>query len=193
MNRDTLPSGADVALAFGELMVRARRVIATEPAAPPATAAAAVRAAIGEIWPKVMPEAVRDAMLTAAEMAVGAGITTIPGEIDAHYPHTQFDAAVMLELTAEWIAEGSPRTGGFTPPEAFASSVAFDREEDEQTLTSLAVLLTLAHIAAADRADDQAPVCESCGKFLPEGGPAYRDTEGNPLCAPCGRDDPDDE
>jgi hypothetical protein len=92
-------------------------------------------------------------MITAAQVAVEAGVAVVPDAAAAMFPGGHVDGADgMLELTGEWIAAGRPGPGsypgGFMPPFAFASSVAFDRDEDDQTLTSVSVLLTLAHLAA---------------------------------------------
>jgi hypothetical protein len=54
----------------------------------------------------------------------------------------------MLELTADWVASGSPeRPGAFPPPAAYASSAAFDRDEDAEMLAALSLLLAVAHPA----------------------------------------------
>jgi hypothetical protein len=163
MNRDDVPTGAAVALATGELMVTARRLTARLPrldeSAPGqlAAAAAVVRAGVAEIWPKVPPEAARDVMVTSAEMACEAGVTTVPEPVAEMLPGELDGAEGMLTLTAEWRAETYPsdrRAGvpmgpgvSMPPPVAFASSVAFDRGEDRETLSSLSMLLTLAHLS----------------------------------------------
>lgn len=160
MNRDTLPGPGSVALATGELMVTARRLTARLPrlaeSSPEqlAAAVAVVRAGVLELWPQVMPEAARDVMLTCAETACEAGVREVPGAVADMLPGELDGAAGMLELTAEWIAAGRPEraAGGFAPPYAFASSVAFDRDEDTETLASVSVLLTLAHLALPVRA-----------------------------------------
>jgi hypothetical protein len=160
MKRDPAPSPAAVALATGELMVTARRLTARLPrlaqSAPEQLTAAvtAVRAGILDgLWSKVPPEAVREVMVTTAEMACEAGVTEIPESVAAMLPGDLDGAEGMLELTREWIAAGRPEPGPgrFTPPSAFAGSVAFDRAEDEQTLASLSVLLTLAHLTIPAR------------------------------------------
>jgi hypothetical protein len=155
MNRDDMPTGADVASATADLFAAARRTVAALPlGADQAAAVAAVRSALGQLWPKVMPEAVRDVMVSAAQLACEYGVTELPTAVVGQYTAGPLDgAAGMLELTGQWIAEGrpAPANGLFTPPMAFASSVAFDRDEDEETLTSLAALLALAaDVALAD-------------------------------------------
>lgn len=153
MNRDDLPSGLDVALAFGELMVLGRRTVAAlPPDTVPAAAVAAVRDAVGQLWPKVTPEAARDVLVSAAKLACEHGVTELPAAVVDQYGARQLDGADgMLELTGEWIAAGrpAPSNGPFTPPIALASSVAFDRDEDAETLTSVAALLALSHLALA--------------------------------------------
>lgn len=146
-----------VALATGELMVAARRTVTALPAdAAPAAVVAEIRSALGQLWPRVPPEAVREVLISAAELAAELGVTQMPDDLSVElaerYPGQLDGADGMLELTAEWITAGKPtRPGGFTPPTAFASSVAFDRAEDEETLTSLAALLAVSHLALAER------------------------------------------
>lgn len=55
----------------------------------------------------------------------------------------------MLELTADWVASGSPeRPGAVSPPAAYASSAAFDRDEDAETVAAASLLLlAVAHPA----------------------------------------------
>jgi hypothetical protein len=143
-----MPTGAAIALATAGMMVTARRLTARLPRLADQTpeslaaAVAVVRAGLLAIWPDMPPEAVRDVMMGAAEAACEAGITGVPEDLAGMLPG--LDAAEgMLELTGEWIAEGKPEP---TPPLMFASSVAFDRSEDAETLASLSVLLTLAHL-----------------------------------------------
>jgi hypothetical protein len=152
MNRDTMPTGAAIALATGELMVTARRLTARLPRLADQTpegivsAAVVVRAGILELWPKVPPEAVRDVMASCAEAACEAGVTEIPEAVAAAFPGQLDGAEGMLEMT-HGQRSGEYPGRAVAPPVAFASSVAFDRDEDEQTLASLSVLLTLAHLA----------------------------------------------
>lgn len=156
MKRDPAPGPGVVALATGELMVAARRTVAALPDTTPAAVVAELRSALGQLWPRVPPEAVRDVLISAAELAADLGITQMPDDLSVElaelYPGQLDGADGMLELTAEWITAGKPTgPGGFTPPVAFASSVAFDRAEDEETLTSLAALLAVSHLALAER------------------------------------------
>jgi hypothetical protein len=155
MNRDEIPAGGIVALQTGELMVAARQATAHLPRLTEQTpeglrsAVAAVRHVIEQAWPSVVPETARDVMVAAARMACDAGIWQVPEAICEALPGMQtMTADAVLELTAEWVDAGEPAPGaGFTPPVAYASSAAFDRDEDEETLVSVAVLLTLAHLA----------------------------------------------
>jgi hypothetical protein len=164
MDRDNLPTGAAVALATGELMVIARHTVAgLPPTTEPAAVVAALRAAVGQLWPKVMPEAARDVMVAAAELACECGVTELPADVISRYSGGPLNGADgMIELTGEWLAAGKPEPepGRFTPPFALASSVAFDRDEDEETLTSLAALLAIAHMAARDRAENEEGMSE---------------------------------
>jgi hypothetical protein len=158
MDRDHPPSGADVALATGELMARGRRAVAAWPDVRPNELPALVnevRITVSELWPRVPPEAARDVLVAAAELACRAGVTEVPAELGEVYAGELDGAEGMLALTREWLAEtyASDRREATPPPVAFASSVAFDRDEDAETLTSLAVLLVLAHVAARDAAE----------------------------------------
>jgi hypothetical protein len=145
MDRDTPPDNLVAALMFGELMAAGRRAAITAPAGL-AAAAAAVQTAITPLWPQVVPEAARDVLVACAQLAVSRGITALPAGIEDE------TAAAMLELTAAQPASGSPGTaGGFAPPVAYASSAAFDRDEDAATLSALALLMALAHPAAPGR------------------------------------------
>jgi hypothetical protein len=116
----------------------------------PAAAVAAVRAWIGHVWLGIPPEAVRDAMCSAATTAWRAGVTTVPA---ASADQT---AEWMLEMTGEWLGwlddgHQAAEIGARMPaPVAFASSVALDRDEDAATLTTLATLLVLACTTPAD-------------------------------------------
>jgi hypothetical protein len=156
MNRNDQPDLAAAAVAIGELLVTARRTVAaylTAQAAGsvigPAVAVEAVRAAVEPLWPRIPPEAARDVMVSMAAMACEHGVTTVPADVTARYPG-QLDAADgLLELTST----SAPAAAGphhFTPAAAYASSVAFDRDEDDATLVSLAALAALAHIANRD-------------------------------------------
>jgi hypothetical protein len=90
--------------------------------------------------------ALRDVLVACAQLAVSRGITTLPAAIEDE------TAASMLELTAEQAASGSPGSAsGFAPPVAYASSAAFDRDEDAAALSALAPLMAIAHPAAPGR------------------------------------------
>lgn len=157
MRREPIPTPGVVALATGELMVAARRTVATLPAGTePRAAVAEMREALSQLWPTVPPESVRDVLIGATELASELGITEVPEDLSAElaelYPGELDGADGMLDLMTEWVNAGRPiGPGAFTPPVAFASSTAFDRDEDEETLTSLAVLLAISHLALAER------------------------------------------
>ena len=166
MDRDTPPDGLAAALMFGELMAAGRRAAIAAPD-DLAEAAAAVQAALTLLWPHVVPEAARDVLTTCAQIAVSRGVTELPASVG------NITAATVLELTAEWVAAGSRDPGArFTPPVAYASSVAFDRDEDAETFAAVALLLAVAHPAAPAREldDDDWPVsCPECGGDDPQG------------------------
>ena len=167
MDRDTPPDGLVAALMFGELMAAGRRAaIAQEPGLPD-EAAAAVQSALTPLWPRVVPEAARDVLITCAQTAVNSGITKLPATVDS------ITARTMLELTAEWVAAGSPDPGArMTPAAAYASSAAFDRDEDAETFAAVALLMAVAHPAgpALDDEDDGRPwTCPECGGDDPKG------------------------
>jgi hypothetical protein len=166
MDRDTPPDSLVTALMFGELMAAGRRAAITAPG-DLAAAAAAVQTAITPLWPQVTPEAARDVLVACALQAVARGIIDLPASID------DITAGAMLELTAGWVAAGSPGAR-FTPPVAYASSAAFDRDEDAATLAAVSLLMAVAHPAA--------------GGVSPEGWPA--EDEDWPACPECGGDDP---
>ncbi len=120
MTRDLPPAGPMAALMFAEIMATGRRAAIAAPG-DLAEAAAAVQAALTPMWPHVVPEAARDALVTCAQIAVSRGITELPSTV------SNITAAAMLELTAGWVAAGSPDPGArFTPPVAYASSAAFE-------------------------------------------------------------------
>ena len=190
MDRDTPPDGLVAALMFGELMAAGRRAAVAAPD-DLAAAVAAVHAAIAPLWPQVVPEAARDVLVACAQLAVTCGITELPAGIEDQ------TAAGMLELTATQPASGSPETaGGFAPHVAYASSAAFDRDEDAATLAAIALLMAVAHPAAnvvspedwpADN-EDWPAACPECGGDDPKG--TYGCECWNPAaCSECG--DPD--
>ena len=168
MDRDSPPDTLVASLMFGELMATGRRAaIAQEPGLPD-EAAAAVQDALTPLWPRVVPEAARDVLVTCAQLAVSQGITRLPDSAGS------ITAATMLELTAEWVAAGSPDPGArMTPPAAYASSAAFDRTEDAETFAAVALLLAVAHPAEAAREldddDDWPASCPECGSDDPQG------------------------
>jgi hypothetical protein len=74
-----------------------------------------VQAALTPLWSRVVPEAARDVLTTCAQIAVNRGVTELPASAGS------ITAATVLELTAEWVAAGSPGPGArFTPPVAYA-------------------------------------------------------------------------
>jgi hypothetical protein len=164
MNRDLPPSEAVIALIFAEIMTVGRRaaIVASDDLA---EAAAAVQAALTPMWPQVVPEAARDVLTTCAQIAVSRGVTELPPTVG------NITAATMLELTAGWVAAGSPGPGArFTPPVAYASSAAFDRSEDDETLAAVALLMAVAHPPAPVHDDDHWPAtCPECGGDDPQG------------------------
>lgn len=166
MDRDTPPDSLVAALMFGELMATGRRAAIAAPE-DLADAADAVQAALTPLWPQVVPEAARDVLITCAQIAVGHGVTGLPPGVD------NITAATMLELTAGWVAAGSPAPAvRFTPPTAYASSAAFDRDEDELTFGAVALLLALAHPpapASEPDGEDWPPSCPECGGDDPKG------------------------
>jgi hypothetical protein len=164
MNRDLPPSAAAVTLIFAEIMAVGRRA-AIAASDDLAEAAAAVQAALTPMWPQVVPEAARDVLMTCAQIAVSRGVTDLVPAV------SNITAATMLELTAGWVAAGSPGPGArFTPPAAYASSAAFDRSEDAETFAAVALLMALAHPAVPVHGDDYWPgTCPECGGDDPQG------------------------
>lgn len=150
MNRDSTPTPAAITMATTELFLVVRRTwhkLAANYGLTMATAVGPMAVALGEFWPSTPPESARDALCISARAAVIGGITKVPMQ-DA-----DLTASTLLELTADWLAAnpghevtGAPIGPPGNPPLAFASSCAFDR--DEETLRSLAVLCVLAEMAA---------------------------------------------
>lgn len=133
MNRDDPPSGPVIALAMAEMMTAARR--ATSPGADPTAAVAAIRAELAPLWPRVPPESARDVLVMAAELAWQHGARSLPDG--------------LADQTAEWLLEMTgqddvPEAGAIGSARAFASSVAFDRDEDAETFATVAVVLAAA-------------------------------------------------
>lgn len=164
MNRNQPASEAVSTLIFAETMTVGRRaaIAASEDLAEAATA---VQAALTPMWPQVVPEAARDVLMTCAQLAVSRGVTELPPTV------SNITAATMLELTAGWVAAGSPGPGArFTPPAAYASSAAFDRFEDAETFAAVALLMAVAHPPAPVHDDDWRPAtCPECGGDDPQG------------------------
>jgi hypothetical protein len=166
MNRDLPPSEAVITLVFAEIMAVGRRA-AIAASDDLAEAATAVQAALTPMWPQVVPEAARDVLTASAQIAVSRGVTELPATV------SNITAATMLELTAGWVAAGSPGPGTrFTPPARYASSAAFDRSEDAETFAAVALLMAVAHPPAPELDDDDSwrPwTCPECGGDDPEG------------------------
>ena len=130
----------------------------------------------------------RDVLVACAQVAVSRGITALPADIEDE------TAVSMLELTAAQPASGSPGTaGGSAPPVAYASSAAFDRDEDAATLSAIALLMALAHPAAGVVPPEDLPAdsedwpasCPECGSDDPQG--TYGCECWNPAaCSECG-------
>lgn len=143
MERDHQPFGPVIELMFADVMVAGKRAAMSAPPGDLAAAVTAVRKTIAPMWPRLVPEAARDVMIACAQLAVTLGVTELPAALDS------ITAADMLELTAEWVAAGSPAPRvKFTPPTAYASSSAFDRDEDAETFTAVCLLLAIAHPAS---------------------------------------------
>lgn len=175
MERDEQAAPAMAALMFAEVMVTGKR--AAEAAGDDlAAATAAVRAAITPMWPQLVPEVARDVLMTSARLTVARGVTELPAGTEDP------TAATTLELTATWVAAGSPDPGGRGgPPSAWASSVAFDRDEEPELLAAVCLLLALAHPPAPARDDDRddfdsfydPAYCPECGADLDAGEYSY--------------------
>lgn len=147
MKRDTIPSTYEVALMIGELWAMGRRLTDSRPAYHETNAKQLnmsiqiVREGIAKrLWANTPPETVRDILLLTAEICCNSGLSKLPDWLDTSH------AKWMLEVTQGWIDAGKPTTPNFSPPYAYASSVAFDRNEDTETLDTVAVLLTIAHL-----------------------------------------------
>jgi hypothetical protein len=166
MDRDSV--GVIVAtLAFAELMAAGGRAArGTGDGGLPA-AVAAVRAAVVPLWPRTTPEAARDVLLACADLAFTQHqVVAVPGALGKC-----LIASEMLSLTAGHAADKRPVPAGhrFTPPEAYASSCAFDRDDDAAVLDAVCVLLALANPAVdaiapeGGWADDEDWGCPDCG------------------------------
>lgn len=174
MMRDAPPGPGTTEIIFMDLMIAGKRAAQSAPSGDLAAAITAVRKAVTPMWAIVIPEAARDVLITCAELAVDShDITRVPAEAG---PDVIVDA--MLELTASWIADGRP-SRRFTPPAAYASSTAFDRDDDQAMFTAMCLLLALAHPAIETEYADEAGYDEEWGDGDPdEGG----------RCPECGAD-----
>ncbi|HUY51662.1 MAG TPA: hypothetical protein VMV92_39160 [Streptosporangiaceae bacterium] len=140
MNRDEIPDPAAVAAGTVKLMTLARRHAQSVPwlSCSPRTVRKVILAAVEPAWDSITPEVARDVMITAAEKVLRAGYTITPDEVSDR------TADSLLELTRAHQRPDADR--GINPPRAFASSRAFDRDADRETLQTVCVLLALAHI-----------------------------------------------
>ncbi|MFI0487639.1 hypothetical protein [Actinomadura sp. 9N215] len=150
MNRDEIPDVTTVTLQTMEALSVANRA---STAAVPGSGGDTSRAAmidyvmgyepLRELWARITPEAVRDALSSAARIAVKAGVTTSPENENADTLLTMVRAVLVSEpdhLIVNDPPQGPPRT----PPHVFASSLAFDRlDPDDVTLRVFAVLSVL--------------------------------------------------
>lgn len=161
-------------LGFAELMAAGAKA-RTFPEVRQDGAGAAVREAVTELWPRIIPEAVVDVLISCADMIVTRGVITGPnGYVSVLEGWDNCPvAADMLRITAEWAVNGrpAPAGGSFTPPHALASSMAFDRDDDALVLHGTWVLLALAHQPGTDGSADAADVereytCVECGGEL---------------------------
>ena len=146
------PDATSITRATTNLISTTRRTWLTLTAnrrADPGHAVDVMLAVLSPLWPFTPPESARDALCIAARNAVNAGVTTVPDSI------ADATATFLLDMTAEWLAAnpgdeviGAPIGPPGNPPLTFASSCAFDRDEDAETLGSLAVLCVLAETGA---------------------------------------------
>ena len=142
MNRDQPPhSDAAVAYTVNLMMGAGRRAVTGIPLADrrPALVLAAVRRDIEPLWQWTNPETARDVMILAARRSWQSGVTSCPEDL------ADDSAETMLEFTATTEPDVSPQD-----PWAFASSVAFDRDEDAETFQTVCVLLVLADLREPD-------------------------------------------
>jgi hypothetical protein len=177
MDRDSA-HGVTAALAFAELMAAGGRAARAVGDGGLPAAVAAVRAAVLPLWPRTVPEAARDVLVACAGLAVTRHVVAVPdelGELGESLTGGSLIASAMLELTAEWDADERPppASGRFTPPVAYASSCAFDRDEDATVLDAVCVLLTLAQpagdVASPEDWDADYGTCPECGGDDPQG------------------------
>jgi len=153
---------ATTALIFAELMTLGKRAAATAPD-DLAAATVAVQDALAPFWSRVVPEAARDVLVTCGEIAAAHGYG-LPADVD------DLTAETVLELAAQHGDQ--PRPGGFAPHVAYASSAAFDRDEDPETFAAVCRLLALAHPTTIatdqhyhrdDQDGDDFVWCDDCG------------------------------
>jgi hypothetical protein len=193
MDRDST-GGIVATLAFAELMATGGRAARAAGDGGLPAAVAAVRAAVVPLWPRTTPEAARDVLLACADLAVTQHqVAAVPGELGEC-----LIASEMLSLTAGHAADKRPAPAPrrFTPPEAYASSCAFDRDDDAAVLDAVCVLIALAHPAADVTppedgwADDEDWGCPDCGGDDPQG--TYGCSCFDPsACSECGAHDCD--
>jgi hypothetical protein len=153
MDRDTALDPTGITMATADVMstaARAWRNLEDRERGDLAHAAGVIERTLSYLWPHIPPETARDVMCIAARDAAIAGTATIPAPLE------DMTAECLLEMTAEWLAAhpghqvvndapiGLPEV---CPPLAFASSCAFDREEDAETLRTVAVLYAVAFAA----------------------------------------------
>jgi hypothetical protein len=142
VNRDQPPhSDEAVAYTVGLMLDVGHNTVTGTPIARrnPAAALAAVREAIEPFWQWTNPETARDVMIHGARLAWQSGVTSCPEDL------ADDSAETMLEFTAATVPDVSPQAAW-----AFASSVAFDRDEDAETFQTLCVLLVLAYLREPD-------------------------------------------
>lgn len=149
MMRDCPPGPGTTEIIFMDVMIAGKRAAQAAPPGDLPAAIAAVRKAVNPMWATVIPEAARDVLIACAEVAADNGITSVPNGAG-----TDMIADTMLEMTASWIADGRP-SGRFTPAAAYASSAAFDRDDDKATFAAVCLLLALAHPATATITGDE--------------------------------------
>jgi hypothetical protein len=180
MLRDAPPGPGTTELVFMDLMIAGERAALGAPPGHLPAAVSAVRKALTPKWPLVHPEAARDVLITCAELAVGRNVASVPAEAG---PDVIADA--MLELTAGWVAAGRP-SSRFTPPAAYASSAAFDRDDDKATFAAVCLLLALAHPASEAAYPAAGDYDGEWDEYDEYGGARSPDEDGR--CFECGAD-----
>ena len=140
MNRDSSPPTTDEIAAWSTVIVgTAMRYAGPVPRSAMVSAIAAVETPLRRLWLVLPPESVRDALGDAAGLAHRAGLAAAPDGVD----DPGGLVAAVLALADQPAAAGQP-----SPLRAWASSQAFDRDEDEVTFRLLVVLLALAYAGA---------------------------------------------